>query len=174
MFTRRRFLRLGLGIGVGVGAGALVFGGTGLVLLRAGPPGPGRQVLSPDEVAFLDALKEAWLPPGNDLGLDAAALDVASSFDAHLAALPGRERRVMRGLLAVFDQWPRVSLSSSGRFSALSLEDRVRSLEAWEHSKSQARHGVMGLLRVLVGLHIFSHPEALAAVGHRDGCGAHS
>ncbi len=167
MFTRRTFLKTGLG----VGAGVLVLGGTGFVLLRAGPPAPGRRVLSAGEVAFLNALTEAWLPPGNALGLDPAALDVATGLVEHLAALPARERRVLRGLLAVFDQWPRVSFSSMGRFASLPLHERVRSLAAWERSKSQARHGVMGGLRVIVGLHLFSHPDALAAVGHRYGCG---
>jgi hypothetical protein len=35
-------------------------------------------VLSDDEVAFVNALKETWLPPGNALGVDPSTLDVAT------------------------------------------------------------------------------------------------
>ncbi len=159
-------------LGLGVGGGALLVGGGVLSLFRTGPTAAGKQVLSADEAAFLEALAEVYLPPGNALGLDAKALDVSGSFDAHLASLPPREQRIMRGLLALFDQWPRMSLSSFGRFASLPLDERVAVMRAWEESPRQARHGVAGALRVVVGLHLFASPAALAAVGHRFGCGS--
>lgn len=168
ILSRRGFMKLGLG----VGAGALLLGGGVVAMFRVGPPGPGKQVLSDDEAAFLEALAEVYLPPGNDLGLDARSLDVPGSFDAHLAGLPKREQRVLRGLFTLFDQWPRLSFSSGGRFARLPLADRVEVIRAWEESPRQTRHGIAGLLRVLLGLHLFSSPAALAAVGHRYGCGS--
>lgn len=167
-FSRRGFLKVGLG----VGAGVLLVGGGALALFRSGPTAAGKKVLSADEADFLDALAEVYLPPGNALGIDASTLDVSGSFDEHVRSLPPRERRVMRGLLALFDQWPRVSFSSSGRFSALPLEERIAVMRAWEESPRQARYGLANLLRVVVGLHMFSSPAALAAVGHRYGCGS--
>lgn len=168
LFSRRTFLKLG----IGVGGGALLVGGGALALFRTGPAAPGKAVLSSDEVAFLEALAEVYLPPGNALGVEARSLDVAGSFDAHLASLPPRERRLARGLLTLFDQWPRLSFSSLSRFAGLPLDERTAIIRAWEESPKQARHGVAGLLRVLLGLHLFSSPAALAAVGHRFGCGS--
>lgn len=166
--SRRGFLKLG----VGVGGGALLLGGGVLSLFRAGPAAEGRAVLSSEEASFLEALAEVYLPPGNALGLDARALDVSGSFDRHLASLPPRERRIVRGLFALYDQWPRLSFSSLGRFASLPLDERSELIRAWEESPRQARHGIAGILRVLLGLHLFSSPAALAAVGHRYGCGS--
>lgn len=168
LFSRRGFLKLG----VGVGGGALLLGGSALALFRAGPAAEGMAVLSSDEAAFLEALAEVYLPPGNALGLDVKALEVSASFDRHLASLPSRERRIVRGLFALFDQWPRLSFSSFGRFAGLPLEERIEIIRAWEESPRQARHGIAGILRVLLGLHLFASPAALLAVGHRYGCGS--
>lgn len=168
LFSRRGFLKLG----VGVGGGALVLGGGVLSLFRTGPAAAGMTVLSREEADFLEALAEVYLPPGNALGLEGRTLGVAESFDRHLASLPSREQRIVRGLFALFDQWPRLSFSSLGRFARLPLEERIEIIRAWEESPRQSRHGVAGILRVLLGLHLFSSPTALAAVGHRYGCGS--
>lgn len=166
LLTRRRLLKLGLGFGGAV----VVLGGLGAWTFRLRPTASGRRVLSTEEISFVDALAEALFPGGNPLGLDVKQLDVSTRLDENLARYPAREQRVLRAVLTLVEQWPRLSLSSASRFSELPLDDRVAVLTAFDESRRPERRGLMELLRIVVGMAIFEDPAALAAIGHRFGC----
>jgi hypothetical protein len=165
-FTRRALLRGGLFAG-----GTLLLAG-GLVgwTLRLRPAAPGRQVLGQLEVEFIEAVAEAYLPPGNVLGVDAAGLDAAAGMDRHAAGLPRFEQRVLRGILGVIDNWPRVKLHSTSRVTDMPLDERVAFIASFDASANPIQRSLAYVLRVLVGLSIFQNDALLAAIGHRDGC----
>lgn len=54
------------------------------------------------------------------------------------------------------------------RFSKLALEDRVRVLEAWEHSRLPGRREGVALLKLLALPQIYGEPELLRALGYPD------
>lgn len=54
------------------------------------------------------------------------------------------------------------------RFSKLALEDRVRVLEAWEHSRLPGRREGVALLKLLALPQIYGRPELLRAMGYPD------
>lgn len=167
-FSRRALLQAGLGLS---GLFLLALGG-GVYLFRRLPTAPGKAVLSEEEARFIEAFAEAYFPPGNALGIDVAALDLAGRIDAHLAGFSPFEQRALRALIALFDQWPRLSFVSAARFSALDLDHRVRVLRAFEKSKSHERRGLCALLRTLVAMLVFDDAGAREAIGHRFGCPA--
>lgn len=164
--TRRTLL----GAGLVFGAAALGAGGLAAFLFVARDAGRGREVLSDVEARFVDALADAYFPVGNPLGVAARDVDVAAGLDAHLRRVLPRERRLLRGVLLAFEQWPRMSLASSRRFSELPLEARVAVLRAWEDSPLEERRQVAALLRVLVGFVVFDDRRFMAAIKGRWGC----
>ncbi len=166
-FGRRQLLKLGLGVG---GAGVVATTGLGWAIFSLRPPASGRAVLSDEDAAFVGAMAEAFFPPNNALGVDTNALDIVSKVDAHLAALLPRERRGAQAVLAAIDWWPRLSLSSTGRFASLSLEDRIAMFDAFDNSSREERRAIPSLLRLMVGIHVFAAPSTLAAMQHRFGC----
>lgn len=164
--TRRTLL----GAGLLFGATALGAGGLAAWVFASRDPGRGRAVLSDDEGRVVAAIADAYFPPGNALGVAAAELDVAGGVDAHFARLLPRERRLLRGVLVAFDQWPRLSFASGRRFVDLALDDRVAVLRAWEESARAERRQIAALLRVLVGFVVFDDPRFLRAAKGRWGC----
>jgi hypothetical protein len=170
--TRRIFLKRSLKWGgLGLGGLALLAGGGGWALFRDRPAASGRAVLGDDDVRFFEAAAEAYFPPGNALGLDVRDLDVAATLDAQLAVYPATHQRIVRSLMAIFDNWPRMSFSSASRFTDLPLDGRIRVLERFDASEVHARRGLGEILRILVGIAVFEHPQAATAVGLQWGCG---
>lgn len=165
--SRRRFLKWGA---LGLAGSALVLGGGVFALVRPGATSAGRKALSDDEARFVDAAAEAYFPPGNSLGLDARALDVGGAMDDIIAGFPSLQQTAIRGLFNVFDQWPRLSLSGAGKFADAPLTTRIALLKAFDDSSTLARRGLGEVLRAVLGLAVFARPEALAAVGHGQGC----
>ena len=165
--SRRKLLKLGVGVG---GVLALSATGLGYAVLRLPKTSPGRAVLSDDEVAFVDALAETCFPPGNVLGLSGKEAQVGPQIDAMVHRLFAREQRVVRALFALIDRWPQLSLQSTSRFSQLPLRERVAVMHAWEASAREERRGLASLLRLLVAMPYFEHPDVLKAAGHRFGC----
>ena len=166
-FGRRNLLKFGLAVG---GVGLLAGTSVGWAVLRLHPTATGRKVLSDEEARFLDAVAEAYWPPNNALGVDCKSLDVTAKIDAHLSWLHAREQRAARAVLSAIDWWPRLSFTSTGRFSTLSLEDRIEVLRAWETSPQEARRAIPSLLRLMVGIHVFHAPATLNAMQHEFGC----
>lgn len=166
-FSRRRLLAAGVGVG---GLALLGAGGAAWAVMGRQAPGPGRAALSAQEAAFVDALVDAMFPPGNALGVAGKDVDVTGQLDAWAADMAPSERRIVASLLHLFDLWPRLSLSSTARFSALDREDRVRVLQAFDESAVETRRALGQLTRALVSLPFFEDPRTLAGMGMEWGC----
>lgn len=158
---------------IGLGGAALVglyAGGAAYGILAASSAGAGRRVLSSAEVALLEALAEAYFPPGNAIGVDGRDVDVVTPLDVWVASMAPSEQRVVRSLLRLIDLWPRLSLGGFGRFSGLSLEDRVAVLIAFEESALEPRRAIGQLVRGLVSFPYFEDPRVLHGIGVEYGC----
>ncbi len=134
------------------------------------PVAAGRRALSEREAAVVYAIGEAHFPPGNPLGISVRDVDVVSGADAFIAGMLDRERRLLRALITAFDQWPRVSFSSSSSFSHAPLADRIAMFRAFEDSDVAERRLVGALLRTMVGIPFFEDPRAQAAIEFEGGC----
>jgi hypothetical protein len=155
---------------VGFGVVALVAGGGALWLVSDRPAEGGRRALSAREARVVLALAEAYFPLGNPLGVSVVDIDIVSGADAYIAGLLQKEQRLIRALLTAFDQWPRVSLSSTRTFSSLPLAERIDVLRTFEGSPVMERRLIASLFRALVGMPFFEHPLALASIGYAPGC----
>ena len=96
---------------------------------------------------------------------------IVGGVDAYAARLLPRERQLLRVLMRAIEQWPRLSLSSTARFSTLDVTARQQVLRAFEDSSLTERRLLGTLLRGLVGMPLFDDPRFLAAIGHKHGCG---
>lgn len=164
--TRRRLFS----VGAGFGALAIAAGGGARWLVSDRPTAGGRQALSAREERVVAALAEAHFPPGNALGVSVLDVDVVSGADAYIAGLLPQDNRLLRALLTAFDQWPRLTLSSTSTFSALPLAGRISELRAFEDSPMAERRLIASLFRALVGMPFFEDPRALASIGFLPGC----
>lgn len=168
VLSRRGILKLG----GGVVAACVVAGALGVrALLAERPHGAKLQVFDDDEAAVLFALAETWFPKDNGLGVSAYDIDVVGSVDAYAARLLPRERQLMRVLMRAVEQWPRLSLQSTARFSALAVDDRQQVMSHFEESAIGERRLLATLLRSLIGMPMFDDPRTLRAIAHRHGCG---
>lgn len=164
VITRRRLLAVGLG------AGVVVAGGSAWGLLRSLPAAPSLSVLSVDEAAVVAAVADAYFPVGNALGRAATDTAAVAVADAYIAGLYPRERRGMRALLRGLDAWPGVSFQG-GAFHTLGLAERQAVLQAFDDSSVAERRLLGAVLRTVCLMGYFEDEGALAAVGHRHGCG---
>lgn len=166
LLTRRRLLKLGVGLG-GV---ALLLGGGGSWLLADRPARAGLKVLSDGEASFVEALADALFPAGNPLGVPASAVDVVGGADAYIAGMLPRDRKGLRALLRAIEQWPRMSMESTRRFSELDVPARVEVLRAFDDSSVVERRLLGSLLRTLVAVSYFDDARVLAALSFTAGC----
>ena len=168
VLSRRGLMKLG----AGVVAAVVVASALGVrSLLKDRPAGTGRAVFDDDEAKTLLAVADAYFPVGNVFKISAHDVDVVGSVDAYASRLLPRERRLLRVLFRAVELWPRLSLTSTKRFSDLDTAQRQQVLQAFEGSSLSERRLLGTLLRSLVGMPMFDDPRLLAAVGHRHGCG---
>ncbi len=168
VLSRRGILKLG----GGVVAAVVVAAALGLRTLFADrPPSSQRAVFDDDEARTLVSIADAYFPVGNVFRISAHDVDIVGAIDEYASRLLPRERRMLRVLLRAVEQWPRLSLTSTARFSDLDTAQRQRVLQAFERSTLSERRLLGTLLRSLIGMPMFSDPRLLAAVGHRHGCG---
>ncbi len=172
VLSRRGILKLGGGVVVA----CLVAGGLGVrSLLSDRPHGAKRKVFDDDEALVIAALAETWFPSakhgGNVIGVGADDVDVVGGVDAYAARLLPRERRLLRVLVRAVEQWPRLSLQSTSRFSSLDVTGRQVVMRHFEESGLGERRLLATLLRSLVGMPMFDDPRLLRAIAHRHGCG---
>jgi len=155
---------------VGLGTVAVVAGSAAGYVLWPRVAEPGRQVLSALDERVARALIEVYLPDDNPFGLPSSAVDIVAGIDGYLAAMPLTQSRLLRGLLASLEQWPRVSWTSASTLSALPLAERTAVLRAFETSRVKDRQQVAGLLRLLVAIPFFDDPRVRAAPDYQFGC----
>jgi hypothetical protein len=143
----------------------------GLRRLLAGyPHPPGRwQVLSPGEVALLEAAADTIYPPGGPVPPSGCEAGVPVWVDGYVAALPARMRLLTRALLMLVENatllFPAPPPRGWRRFSALSPPQRSAALEGWRTSRLFPRRLVFMSLRAILTMGYFASPAVLRAVG---------
>jgi hypothetical protein len=121
------------------------------------------------EVARVRAAAEAAFPPGGVIPLSGTEAGIPAHVDRYLAALPARNRTLIR-LLFVLIEHATLIFKAPGwdgfrRFSSLSLEQRMAVLEAWAYSPIAARRLVFQGLRAVLTMGYFASPTVLRAMG---------
>ncbi len=163
LVSRRGLLRAGLATGA-----TLAFG----VGLRLDAPAAGARVLSGEEMSVVRALAEAMFPAG-PFPVDGGSAGVAEEVDRLVADMledPAASafRYVLRAI-----EWG--TLASRGlRFSRLDADVRREVLDVWSEPSVIPRRAAHDSLKVVLGMAYFNHPEVLAAIGWRAGCGGRS
>lgn len=123
--------------------------------------------LSPREAAVLRASLEALAPPGEALTPETAGPSVAAAVEGYTRTADGLG--ALRALLIALEISPFVLPPVwLRRFSRLSLEDRVRVVEAWEGSRFWPRRQAIAALKLAALPHVFGRPEVLRALRYPD------
>lgn len=163
--TRRHLLALGAAVpaATALGAGGLTWRWYGVA------PAEGRAVLSADEYDFVQALAEAWMPPGGEPFLSGADADLGGWLDELLSHMDETKASLLKVLMQVLDDT--TLLSEGSAFRHLPLSTRMERLRGWMTSKNSLfRSAVSGLI-VLMGMGWSTHPDVVAVIGPMFRCG---
>ena len=154
---------------VGFVVAALVIGIFLAYRLRAGYPAVSYRVLNRGEAAFLSAAAETFFPATPGLPVDGLSAGLPEWVDRYLAALPTRQRGLLRALFLLFEQatlvFPARGVGAFRRFSAMSSEQRLAYLEGWERSRLHPRRLALTALRAVLVLGYVSNEQNLARLG---------
>jgi hypothetical protein len=122
-------------------------------------------VLARREACFLDAAASATFPAGGAIPLTGSDARLPRYVDRWLKALPGRQRLLIRALLALMEHATLVFAAPGRgglrRFSSLTLEQRESVLRGWAESGIFARRLVFMSLRAILTMGYLGHPTAL-------------
>jgi hypothetical protein len=126
--------------------------------------------LSRGEVAFLNAVGDAFAPAVEGaLARSGAEAELPAFTDEYLAALPERQRRLIRLMLVFFEQstllFPAPGRRGFARFSKLRSEQREALLGAWESSPLAMRRTMFTALKAFVIMGVVAHRDNLAHLG---------
>ncbi len=163
--TRRQVLAAVAGVSV---AGALGGGAAAWTWWRR-PPGAGLHHLSTEEHDFVQALAEAYFPPGGVPRISGAEAELGAYMDDMVAAAAPALQTQLRLLLSAVDG---ASLPTHFRwFRQLDLATRVEVLQGWlNHDTALFRDGVTAIV-ALISLGYTSHPEVAATLQPLYRCG---
>ncbi len=156
--TRRHVLAAMAGVPVagGLGAGALAW------RWWDRPPGQGLAALSQDEHDFVQAVAEAWMPPGGEPALSGADAQLGRYFDDVVAAMEPAGARELKLLLQALDD---LTLPTRlAPFRSLPLDTRTEVLRGWLHHDQWLLRNAATALVVLVGVGWTIHPEVVGVL----------
>lgn len=161
---RRTLLKLG-----GVGGALFLTGGwVYRTLLRAGPPAPGMEVLSEEELRVAGAIAETFFPGPPQSPLSAREVGLARYADGYVAELYEDQQQLLRLLLRTMEVSGYVS---HGRpFSRLPVSARRGLLSSWKESDLQTRRAAHDTLRLIFSLGFFEDGRVRRALGLGLGC----
>lgn len=129
----------------------------------------GLSLLSDGESQLIEALGEAFFPPGNALGVSAADVDLPALVDALLATeldpqLPTLFRYLLRGLEVG-------TFAGRGQiFSALSLDERRSVLLNWSDNGVLPRRMAHDAIKSVLGMAFFNAPVVTDRIGWFPRC----
>lgn len=163
--TRRQVLAASAAVG---GAAVVGAGATGLRWWDR-PPGHDLKVLSAEEYALVQAVGEAWMPPGGEPAISGAEARVGDFFDDVLVTMPAEQRRLLKLLLHALDE--RTIPMHFSRFVNLDLATRTEVLGGWMDSSIYLERQAVGALLVLLAMGYTVHPEVSSFFSPMFGCG---
>jgi len=133
------------------------------------PAGEGLKMLSAEEHTFIQALAEAWMPPGGTPALSGADARLGDWMDDVVNAMEPQTAKELKLLMHAMDALP---LATRLRpFHSLPLESRTAVLNGWiGHPVSLVRDGISGIL-VLMGIGWTTHPDVVPIFRSMFRCG---
>lgn len=133
------------------------------------PPGAGRLRMSEDEYDFVQAIAEAWLPPGGTPALSGREADLGGFLDGVLAGMTDAAGNELRVLLQALDDltWP----THGAAYRSLPLAERTLVLKGWLHSDLWLLRNATQAVLVLMGTGYSTHPEVAAVLRPMFPCG---
>jgi hypothetical protein len=128
------------------------------------------QVLSPVEVKIVAALGQTMYPREGGIPIDAAQARAIEYVDAWLAAIPTRERALVRLMFVMFEvSMPLFGPSRTKTFTRADPRAQYEYLTAWETSRFYFRRASMYGLRSVFALAYLSDADVLRRIGVEDG-----
>lgn len=164
-WTRRQVLA-----GVAATGGLATAGGLGLVgSWWDRTPAEGLVALAPEEYALVQAIGEAWAPPGGEPAMSGADANVGAYLDLLAARMAPTQRKAFKLLLHGLDA---ASLPTHGaRYTALRLDARTALLADWMASDNFLIRQAISAVTVLVALAWSEHPEVARTFAPLYRCG---
>ncbi|MEQ1503003.1 MAG: gluconate 2-dehydrogenase subunit 3 family protein [Myxococcota bacterium] len=163
--TRRQLVAAAAAVPV---AGALGAGAVGWSWWDR-PIGEGLTGLAEDEYAFVQAVAEAWMPPGGEPALSGSEANVGGFLDGVVSAMDDAPARELRLLLQALDDLP--VLTHGSRFRHLSLDARTETLRGWLHADQWLLRNAILAVLVLVAEAYTMHPTLVAMIRPWTRCG---
>lgn len=163
--TRRQVLAAAAAVSAAGGLGL----GTSVWSWWDRPAGAGLKALAPEEHAFVQAMAEAWMPPGGTPAISGAEARLGDYFDDMVASMPADLGKQLRLLLHALDH---LTVPVRGRtFRSLPLETRSAVLAGWlDHPVFLVRDGVTAVM-ILIGMGYTTHPEVVSVLRPMFPCG---
>ena len=161
--------RMLLGISGLLTAGAMAGVGIRVASWYDRDPSEGFDCLETSEAHILDALAEAWFPPGGVPALSGAEAGVSRYLDELFSMMDEPTPSLLRTLLHAIDDWSR--LRHGGAYASLPLELRIELLKGWTGSDNHLLRGALGGLGTFIATAYTGHPEVKAACGWQFPCG---
>ena len=129
---------------------------------------PALAQLSAREQALVRAAADAAFPPGGAIPLSGTEAGIPAHVDRYLAALPARNRTLIRLLFVLIEHatllFPGPGVTGFRRFSAQTLDQRMAVLEGWARSSLVPRRLVFQSLRAVLTMGYFASPAVLRAM----------
>ena len=125
--------------------------------------------LSPDELAFLDALSDTIFPPGAALPLSGREAGVGRFMDGVLDGLAPFQRKMLRLSFHALDQWPRPSHGKP--FRDLNPAEGAEVLAGWVSSGRPEVRGLLAGTYIFVAMAYSVHPKVSPVFAAQFRCG---
>ena len=127
-------------------------------------------VLTPLEARIVRALGQTMYPREGGIPIDAEQARAVEYVDAWLAALPAKERTLVRLMFVLFEvAMPVFGPSRLRVFSLAKAQHRHAYLSSWENSQFYFRRASMFALRSVFALAYLADEDVLSSIGIEDG-----
>lgn len=128
------------------------------------------QILTPPEATIVRALGQTMYPREGNIPIDAVEARAVEYVDAWLAALPQRERTLVRLMFVMFElSMPLFGPSRFRTFTRADPDSKYEYLAAWETSRLYFRRACMFGLRSVFALAYMADGEVKRRIGVDDG-----
>lgn len=136
---------------------AVVAGGAGVVgSWYDRPAGEGLSVFSPEEHGFVQALAEAWMPPGGEPAISGAEARMGDFLDGVVATMAPTQGKLFRLLLHALDA--ETLPTHAAHFQTLPLETRTAVLAGWMTSPWYLQRQAVSAVLALLSFGYTEHP----------------
>lgn len=132
-------------------------------------PREGLHALSPEEYDFIQAIAEAWAPPGGVPAISGAEAQMGTFFDGVVSSMAPQQGKLLRMLLHVLDE--ETVPGHFARFQHLPLDTRIEVLRGWLDSPWFLQRQAVGAVMALLSFGYTEHPEVAATLQEKFRCG---